>query len=176
MKRASGITVLLVFLCLPGWQPAASAAELQSRHARIQYDDREALRDFNYELYMGRLKNQVPKGDTIEQEVAAKIDFIVNRVMQVLDMYRHNLKFTIVVRRSKSEVKQDFKRLYNVNVNYIAFYAPSENTVFFAADKAQLKVVAHEIGHVVAENYFTVSPPPKIHEVLAQYAEKHITD
>jgi len=37
-------------------------------------------------------------------------------------------------------------------------------------------VLAHEIGHVVVENYFTISPPQRIHEVLAQFAERHVTD
>ena len=45
-------------------------------------------------------------------------------------------------------------------------------------DTSQRKLftAAHEIGHVVAENYFEVSPPQNIHEVIAQYAEQHITD
>ena len=62
------------------------------------------------------------------------------------------------------------------DVDYIAFYSPKKNTVFYAAAKTKLRVVAHEIGHVVAEHYFAISPPPKIHEVLAQYAESHIMD
>ena len=33
-----------------------------------------------------------------------------------------------------------------------------------------------ECAGLVAENYFTISPPQKIHEVMAQYAEQHITD
>lgn len=166
----------LVFFCLSVLPAPVHAEELNTRFAHIQYDDRDALKDFNYALYMGRLKNRVKTGDTIEEEVAAKIDFIVGRVMQVLDMYLHNLKFKIVIHSSPKQVHADFKRLYNVDVRYIAFYSPGQNTVFFSAKKAKLTVVAHEIGHVVAENYFDVSPPPKIHEVMAQYAEKHITD
>ncbi|MCK5098348.1 MAG: hypothetical protein KAR45_09605, partial [Desulfobacteraceae bacterium] len=66
--------------------------------------------------------------------------------------------------------------IYNIDVKYIAFYSPSKNRVFYSADNAYLRVVAHEIGHVVAENYFTISPPQRIHEVMAQFAEKHVTD
>ncbi len=169
--------VATVLLCLAAWPAAIRADQLQTRFAEIRYDDRDALKDFNHALYMGRLKNLIRTGETIEEEVAAKIDFIAAKVMQVLDMHMQNLKFKIVIHGSPTLVHADFRRIYNVEVKYIAFYSPSENTVFYSADNAKLAVVAHEIGHVVAENYFSgVSPPPKIHEVMAQYAEKHITD
>lgn len=164
------------FLCFCALALPVHSGEIHTRFAQIQYDSREALKDFNYALYMGRLRRQVRDGDTIEDEVGAKIDFIVGKVMQVLDMYQHELKFKIMIRSLPKQVHADFKRLYNVDVKYIAFYSPGQNTVFFSAKKAKLSVVAHELGHVVAENYFDVSPPPKIHEILAQYAEKHITD
>jgi len=169
-------TIALVLLCLAAWPPQAHTEEIRSRFAAVEYDDRDALKDFNYALYMGRLKNRIKTGDTIEDEVAGKMDFIVNRVMQILEMHLHDLDFKIVIRGSKSGVQADFKSLYNRDVKYIAFYSPSENTVFFSAKNAKLTVVAHEIGHVVAEHYFDVSPPPRIHEVMAQYAEKHISD
>jgi len=91
-------------------------------------------------------------------------------------MFPAKLKFNIVIHPSTKGVQKDFQRLYRKKVNYIAFYSPGKNTVFYSADNGRLRVVAHEIGHVVAENYFAISPPPKIHEVLAQYAESHITD
>ncbi|MCF8028665.1 MAG: hypothetical protein K9K81_09900 [Desulfobacteraceae bacterium] len=165
-----------VFIFLSAWPLPVHADELQTRFAAVEYDNRDALKDFNYALYVGRLKNRIKTGDTIEDEVAGKMDFIVNRVMRILEMYLHDLNFKIVIRGSKSGVQADFKRLYNRDVKYIAFYSPSENTVFFSAKNAKLTVVAHEIGHVVAEHYFDISPPPRIHEVMAQYAEKHITD
>ncbi len=164
--------------------PAAIAAailpchgfEIASRFATIEYQSPEALREFNHELYMGRLKHQVQPGETLEEEVGNKLDYIVQKVMLVLDMHPPTLKFRVVIHPSKEAVQKDFKQLYGMDVNYIAFYAPTRNTVFYSARKARLRVVAHEIGHVVAENYFKISPPPKIHEVMAQYAEKHITD
>jgi len=152
--------------------------ELESRYATITYFDHDDLREFNYELYMGRLKSRIRKnrGDTIEDEVIAKINFIVEKVMSVLDMFPSQLKFSIMIHAGEKGVQQAFRKMYNVDVDYIAFYSPSENRVFYSADNAGLRVVAHEIGHVIAENYFTISPPQKIHEVMAQFAEKHITD
>ena len=163
-------------LFLVSMQPAW-AVEIKSRYATIIYTDIADLREFNDELYIGRLRSHMRNtGDTLESEVAAKIDVIVKKVMQVLDMYPNPLKFDIEIFPGEREVQAAFKRIYNVRVEYIAFYSPSKNKVFFSSDNGRLRVVAHEIGHVVAENYFTISPPQRIHEVLAQFAEKHIMD
>jgi len=33
------------------------------------------------------------------------------------------------------------------------------------------------VGHAVADQYFNVKRPPyKIHELMAQFAERHVTD
>jgi hypothetical protein len=156
----------------------ASAVDLESRYAVITYFDQNDLRRFNNELYMGRLKSRISRssGDTIEDEVIAKINFIVEKVMATLDMFPTGLRFSIVIHPDVKQVHQDFYRLYHVDVDYIAFYSPSKNKVFYSAKDATLRVVAHEIGHVVAENYFTISPPQRIHEVMAQFAEMHVTD
>lgn len=127
---------------------------------------------------MGPLKSRIKRssGDTIEDEVISKINFIVEKVMSTLDMFPPGLKFSIVIHPNVKEVQRSFREIYHVDVDYIAFYSPSKDRVFYSAKDATLRVVAHEIGHVVAENYFTISPPQKIHEVMAQYAEMHVTD
>ncbi|WP_300456543.1 hypothetical protein [Desulfobacula sp.] len=156
----------------------AVAKDLVSRHATITYSHKDDLRAFNNELYMGRLRSRIQtnRGDTLEDEVITKINFIVEKVMTALDMSLPQLTFSIMIHPDERAVHQDFRRLYNVDVDYIAFYSPSRNRVFYSADNARLRVVAHEIGHVVAENYFTISPPQRIHEVLAQFAEQHVMD
>jgi hypothetical protein len=167
------VGVIAVWCSVPD---TALSLTLESRYAVITYDNAKDLKDFNDELYMGRLKSQVRRSDTVEEEVVAKIDFIVEKVMLVLDMFPRQLEFKIRVHAGVKGVQQSFRELYKMNVYYIAFYSPSQNTVFYSADDATLRVVAHEIGHVVAENYFTISPPQRIHEVMAQFAEQHITD
>ena len=175
---AMGMTMAMLWGVLFFPVKHACAFEIATRYAAIFYHDQAALKKFNRSLYMGRLSSRVPKTarETLEDEVAAKIDFIVEKTMAVLDMYPPKLRFSIVIHPDPGHVQQDFKKLYQVDVNYIAFYSPSENQVFFSADNARLRVVAHEIGHVVVENYFIISPPQHLHEVLAQYAEMNITD
>lgn len=154
------------------------AHDLESRYATISYSDKRDLRKFNNKLYMGRLKAKLKRssGDTVEDEVIAKINLIVEKVMVSLEMFPKKLGFFIVIHPDTKEVQKDFRRLYGVDVDYIAFYSPSKNRVFYSANNGSLRVVAHEIGHVVVENYFTISPPQRIHEVMAQFAERHVTD
>ncbi|MCF8044605.1 MAG: hypothetical protein K9J83_02000 [Desulfarculaceae bacterium] len=175
MKKLSMISLLFLFasgtVAFTG-----HSAEIKTRFGKITYDSPDALREFNHELYMGRLKSRVNESDTLEGEVKHKLEYIVQKVMLVQDMNISKLNFRIVIHPSEEGVQEDFNRLYGVEVNYIAFYSPDQNIVFYSAEDASLRVVAHEIGHVVAEHYFQVSPPSKIHEVMAQYAEKHVTD
>ncbi len=154
------------------------AVDLESKYAIITYENLDDLREFNHKLYMGRLTSRMPRsgGDTIESEVIDKINFLVEKVMLVLDMFPTGLKFSIMIRPDVQGVDQDFKRIYKMAPGYIAFYSPSRDRVFYSADNATIRVVSHEIGHVIVEHYFKVSPPQRIHEVMAQYAEKHVTD
>ncbi len=172
------LSPVLFLLVLISPSQDCSAFEIVTEYAVIEYSDKKVLKNFNHELYMGRFKYNIRRknNDTIEDEVKNKIDFIVEKVMKVLNMYLPELKFKIRIHKSKKGVREDFKRIYNTKANYIAFYSPSENQVFYSAKNSELRVVTHEIGHVIAENYFKVSPPQNIHEVIAQYAEKHITD
>ena len=178
MIRFKPIYILFFLGIIFSFSLDCAAYELESRYAVITYFDHDDLREFNNELYMGRLKSQIRKarGDTIEDEVIAKINFVVEKVMAVLDMFPPQLRFSIVIHSSEKEVQKDFRRIYHIDVEYIAFYSPHKNRIFYSADNAYLRVVAHEIGHVVVENYFTISPPQRIHEVMAQFAEKHVTD
>ncbi len=172
------LSPVLFLLVLMSPSQDCFAFEIVTEYATIEYSDKKVLKTFNRELYMGRFKYNIrsKNNDTIEDEVKNKIDFIVEKVMKVLNMYLPELKFKITIHKSKKGVREDFRRIYNAKANYIAFYSPSENQIFYSAKNSELRVVAHEIGHVVAENYFEVSPPQNIHEVIAQYAEKHITD
>ncbi len=152
--------------------------ELKSRYATITYYDQSHLKRFNNELYMDRLRSLVRSqaADTIEEEVVVKINVIVEKAMKVMDMFPENLDFSIVIHPNERDVQREFKEIYDVNVAYIAFYSPHLNRIYYSANNGTLRVVTHEIAHVIVETYFKVPPPQRIHEVLAQYAEKHIND
>ena len=169
------VFIILTALIIP---ELAFGLELETRYATIQYPNIGTLRKFNGKLKMGSLGYLLSgkQNETVEDEVRNKVDVIVEKVRTVLDMFPRDMKFKIVICESTKGVQEEFKRIYRINVDYLAFYSPDENTVFYSAKNINLRVVSHEIGHMVVENYFVVSPPVKMHEVLAQYAEMHITD
>ncbi|MBT3386829.1 MAG: hypothetical protein HOG03_19000 [Desulfobacula sp.] len=176
MIRIKSIYLLVVMVMFFSFPLDCVAFEIRGKTVTITYFDKNTLRTFNKKLNMGRLKSKIKGGDSIESEVAAKLEFIAAKARRVLDMFPPKFKFSVVILPGVKDVQKEFIKIYNVKVGYIAFYSPSRNRVFFSANNAVLRVVAHEIGHAVAENYFVVSPPQRIHEVLAQFAEAHISD
>ncbi len=125
--------------------------------------------------YLNRILDK-RKVETIEDEVKHKIDIIIEKVRATLDMYTSNLRFRIVLFPDKTSITKSYRKLYNSKRTVVGFYDPNINTVYFSVKNSELKVVAHEFGHAVVANFFEVSPPVRIHELMAQFAEKHILD
>lgn len=155
-----------------------NAQELKSRYATIRFENMELLKKFNSRLYLGRMEHFLDRKKfiTVGDEVINKIDLITKKVERVLEMYPPGLHYTIKLCSSLGEVTDTYEHIYNKRPRYPGFYCPKSNTIFISVNDLKLPILAHEIGHVVVENYFKVSPPVKIHEVLAQFAETHITD
>jgi len=113
---------------------------------------------------------------TVADEVLAKTDIIVEKVQIVLDMFPNTYHIRLVLLPDSDDVARVFKKRYGKNVNHIAYYSLSEKTIYISADDTRLRVLAHEIGHSVVDHFFKVRPPYNIHELMAQFAEKHVTD
>jgi predicted Zn-dependent protease len=47
-------------------------------------------------------------------------------------------------------------------------------TIYTSEQDISDSVIAHEIGHAVVDHFFTVKPPEKIGEMLAQYVDVHL--
>lgn len=172
----SALVLLLLLPCATG---TVQAQEPKSRYATLIYTDDQVLREFNDNLrlnrklsYAMRKKNVVTAAD----EVLAKADIIIEKVQVVLDMFPGKYHVRLVILPDSSDVAAVFKKRYGKKVNHIAYYSLSEKTIYISADDASLRVLSHEIGHSVIDHYFKVRPPYNIHELMAQFAEKHVTD
>jgi hypothetical protein len=84
------------------------------------------------------------------------------------------LHFRIEIFTTDAEVQAVFKKEYNRQVDFIAFYSPRSETIYVANNKLRRSVFAHEIAHAIIDRYFDKSPPVKVHELLAQYVEKQL--
>ena len=156
-----------------------AADEIETRYAKVVYADEALLRTFNEEVVLGGglfFLGQRPQQVTIQDELRNKLNNIVEKVLAVLEMYPKRLRFTLVLLPDAKEVQRVYRENFGKEVNYIAFYSPKQKTMYLSIRDVELRVIAHEIGHVVVDHYFDVPPPVKIHEVLAQFAETHIRD
>ncbi len=159
--------------------PSVSCAQGKSRYATLKYTSKQTLHDFNDRLVLGRkLRYYLKKKNivTVEDDVLAKLDIIIEKAEGVLDMFPDNLHITVVVLPTKSDVAAVYKKKYAKRVNHIAYYSLSEDTIYISAKDTKLRVIAHEIGHAIVDHYFKVRPPYNIHELMAQFTEKHIND
>lgn len=156
------------------------AAELETRFATIIYENQEILHEFNNEVSSGSglmlFSSRRPTSLNIVDEVKNKLDGIVEKVELVLEMFPANLRFVVVLLPSDRDVQRVYLEKYQKKVDYIAFYMRKTKTMYLSVDDVSLTVLAHEIAHVVVDHYFDISPPTKIHEMLAQYASTHIYD
>lgn len=170
---------ILLFFLLALQVPLKALAEGKSRYATLIYSDKQLLRDFNDELMLGRRLSYYLRNKeivTVEDEVFAKLDVIIEKAEVVLDMFPANLHITFVLLPSRSDVSLMYKSKYGKQANHIAYYSLKEDTIYISVDDTKLRVIAHEIGHAIVDHYFQVRPPYNIHELMAQFTEKHITD
>lgn len=154
-------------------------AEGTSRYVTLRCNNRQLLRDFNEELDIGsKLSYMIKKENivTTEDEVLAKLDVIMEKAEVVLDMFPSNLHINVVLLETADDVSRVFTQKYGKQADHIAYYSLSEDTIYISVEDTRLEVIAHEMGHAIVDHYFSERPPYNIHELMAQFVEKHITD
>jgi hypothetical protein len=169
--------VLIISLVLLSYS-AASEHELKSRYATVVYGSDEQLRRFDKEISLGSLSYLLGgrKSVTVDDEVRNKLDVLIERVESILSMYPKEVRFSLVLLSSDTEVQAVFRRKYGKDVEYISFYSPRDKTIYASVRDVDAGVMAHEIAHLIIDLYYGIETPEKIHEVLAQYVESHLKD
>jgi len=169
---------LAIFLIVFSLLSSTQARAANSRYFTVQWNQPELLRRFNDNLSIGNLNRFIQKGNivTVEDELYAKLDVILEKAQIVLDMFPKGIKVTLVLLPDRRAVTAVYQQKYGKAADNIAYYSLSENTIYVSVKDANLQVIAHELGHAIVNHYFTERPPYNIHELMAQFVEKHITD
>lgn len=139
----------------------------------------EQVKDFNDRIRLNRKLNyhmRQRKITTVQDELLAKMDTIVEKAEVVLDMFPAQLHISIVLIDNREELAKVYAKKYGKKANHIAYCSLSEDTIYISIKDAKLTVLAHEIGHAIVDQFFKVRPPYNVHELMAQFTEKHITD
>ena len=174
-KTTATIYVLLLSLLFTS---SACAFELSTRYATIIYIKKNQLQEFNDNVFLGSLSylTRRKRAVTVEDEVKNKLDTILEKVESTLEVYPSKIRLRVILLDSEDDVRKAYARLYGKSRDFVAFYSPREKTLYLSLRNVTLGLLAHELAHVVIDHYFGISPPVKIHEVLAQYVETHIED
>ncbi len=171
MNLKVAIIILLLCTLLPA---PNQAAELKTRLVRLEFQDEKRLQQFNSRVRLG-LSNSLGRQRSkllLSDEVSNKLDLVYGRVQEILDMHPPRSDLSIVLLPSEVEVQAVYKNQFAAHVGYIAFFSPDENSVYLAVNKVNIRVLAHELAHVVIHHFFHKRPPESIHELLAQHVEK----
>lgn len=103
-----------------------------------------------------------------------RVDALVERVEQILDMYPSNLHFKIYIYPAYKDLSMQYLATGSLSKSPIAFYNHKTRAIYLSLSDTTDGVLAHEIGHAVINFFFPVPPPARMQEILAQYVDRHL--
>jgi hypothetical protein len=149
--------------------------EIESQYATIYYERAEYPEQFIDAIVSGGSSRfSINTTLTAREVVIRNVDELVEKVKRILNLFPEELDFAIVLLRNSDDVRRIYKARYCIDTRYISFYALEDRTIFVSVSDATVRVLAHEITHVVIDHAFRVAPSVEVHESLAQFVETHI--
>ncbi len=151
--------------------------ELSTIFSKIKYKDETDVKEFNK-----KIKSVYPlkgldvilnyKYENSFNELCRKIDGLILRVEEILDMHPVAFKINIKIFSSKKDMEKYFLKEFGYRKkDLIAFYVPAKNTIYVRIDKINEHILAHEIAHAVINRNFLIKPSEKIQELLCHYVD-----
>jgi len=151
----------------------AGEAGLETRYARIVFDDEADLYEFGRSLGgPGSMASR--ENPNLRLHVRESVDRIVFRVKALLDMHPGQLSFIVLIHPTDRALREAYRGLGAVGEPPVAFYSHRSKTVHVGLRGAAPGVFAHEVAHAVINSYFSVPPPAQMQEILAQYVDRHL--
>ena len=113
---------------------------------------------------------------TQEEEVAQRLDRLLKKAEEMLDMYPPDLKLTIKIFKNETSLGETYFKIFGERKDYEAFYIHQYETIYTSEYGISDSVIIHEMAHAVVDHYFSANPPPKVSEILATYVDQHLED
>jgi len=111
-----------------------------------------------------------------EEKIAYRMDALMERVKQILDIYPQGVRINIKIFKTRKELNDFYGSIFKTNSNYNSFYINKLKTIYISEQDVSDSILAHEIGHVVVDHYFKVVPSETVREMLATYVDLHLDD
>jgi hypothetical protein len=160
-----------LFLLL--WCSSASAGELKTHYASIEYGQQAEMMKFGAKVADGA--GTGGKGHAaVCEEFAHLFDNRVEKVETVLHLFPEDLQFSVVLVASADDVQKIYKDRYGGDVHYVAFYAPDKKTIYISVADARPGILVHELTHAILDQYFLIPPSAVVQEILAEFVELHM--
>ncbi len=129
-----------------------------------------------YKIDYGLTEKPARAGNDAKDEIAYKFDLIFSKVQEILDMRPNDLHLNVRIYKGQDDLNRIYVEIFSQDNKFIAYYVFKINTLFASEEKLSANVLAHEIAHCVVDHYFSVTPPTKVAEMIAQYADAHLRD
>ncbi len=129
-----------------------------------------------YRIDYGLTEKPSRATNDIEGEIAYKFDLIFFKVQEILDMRPNSLHLNVRIYKGQDDLDRVYVEIFGQDNKFIAYYIFKLNSLFASEEKISANVMAHEIAHCIVDHYFTVIPPTKVAEMIAQYADAHLRD
>ena len=129
-----------------------------------------------YKIDYGLTEKPVREGDDAKSEIAYKFDLISFKVEQILDMRPRDLHLDVRIYKGQKDIDRVYVEIFSERKGFMAYYIFKVDTLFTSQEEISANVLAHEIAHCVVDHYFSVIPPTKVAEMIAQYADAHIRE
>ncbi len=158
MKRTAAFLTLLVFIAIyPASVHAAPEKKFTTRYATINYSEDKDMDDFIWRL--GGQKLEFTNDTAL---ASSRVDRIIDRVENILDMRPGSFTVQIYLHRGKLEGGR------------IAFYEYKSKVIHISVDNVTDGVFAHEAAHALIHHNFGTLLPSKMQEILTQYVDKYL--
>jgi hypothetical protein len=108
---------------------------------------------------------------SIEEKITHRLDLILQRVKETLDMRPPNVAFTIKIFKDRDDVYDNYTRLTRKHDKVKSFYHHESGTIFVSEKYISDSILAHEFAHVLVRHYFVVRPPSKVSEMMAIHVD-----
>lgn len=155
---------------------------------KSSYADIYVHRDIDLKSVVKKINVNFVRYDPVESKIfldkdisddtrlASKIDIIIKKAKEILDMYPQNFCINVIIYGDRNEMWNVYEEIFKERKDYIAFYIHKFRTIYISLNDVSESILAHEIGHAIIDSYFGILPPPKIRELLASYVDVHLKD
>lgn len=151
---------LICISALMAFQAAAScqaAKSFDTKYTTIYYNNDQDISDFVW-----RLGGQKVDFTTESRLASYRVDRVIERVVNILDMRPGRLKINIYLERGE------------LKPNRFAYFEPKTKSIHISVDNTTDGVFAHEVAHAVIDKNFGSALPEKVKEILTQYVDRYL--